>query len=150
MISDVEDKEEKKPTLFDMLSMIETVKTPWKDLTEDQQKAYAPYMINRFVSSKEIYAPAIAQIDTLKLTPEQHYALMCELVSNTHRNYFDYKAYKKSKDTDKNYDLLIWACSKEYEIGAREAKMYLEYMKQEVKDQLIQKWEESYKLQKKS
>jgi hypothetical protein len=150
MISDVEDKEEKKPTLFDMLSMIETVKTPWKDLTEDQQKAYAPYMINRFVSSKEIYAPAVAQIDTLKLTPEQHYALMCELVSNTHRNYFDYKAYKKSKDTDKNYDLLIWACSKEYEIGAREAKMYLESMKQEVKDQLIQKWEESYKLQKKS
>lgn len=150
MISDVEDKEEKKPTLFDMLSMIETVKTPWKDLTEDQQKAYAPYMINRFVSSKEIYAPAVAQIDTLKLTPEQHYALMCELVSNTHRNYFDYKAYKKSKDTDKNFDLLIWACSKEYEIGAREAKMYLESMKQEVKDQLIQKWEESYKLQKKS
>lgn len=150
MISDVEDKDEKKPTLFDMLSMIETVKTPWKDLTEDQQKAYAPYMINRFVSSKEIYAPAVAQIDTLKLTPEQHYALMCELVSNTHRNYFDYKAYKKSKDTDKNYDLLIWACSKEYEIGAREAKMYLESMKQEVKDQLIQKWEESYKLQKKS
>lgn len=150
MISDVEDKEEKKPTLFDMLSMIETVKTPWKDLTEDQQKAYAPYMINRFVSSKEIYAPAVAQIDTLKLTPEQHYALMCELVSNTHRNYFDYKAYKKSKDTDKNYDLLIWACSKEYEIGAREAKMYLESMKQEVKDQLIQKWEESYKMQKKS
>jgi len=150
MISDVEDKEEKKPTLFDMLSMIETVKTPWKDLTEDQQKAYAPYMINRFVSSKEIYAPAVAQIDTLKLTPEQHYALMCELVSNTHRNYFDYKAYKKSKDTDKNYDLLIWACSKEYEIGAREAKMYLESMKQEVKEQLIQKWEESYKLQKKS
>lgn len=150
MISDVEDKEEKKPTLFDMLSMIETVKTPWKDLTEDQQKAYAPYMINRFVSSKEIYAPAVAQIDTLKLTPEQHYALMCELVSNTHRNYFDYKAYKKSKDTDKNYDLLIWACSKEYEIGAREAKMYLESMKQEVKDQLLQKWEESYKIQKKS
>lgn len=150
MISDVEDKEEKKPTLFDMLSMIETVKTPWKDLTEDQQKAYAPYMINRFVSSKEIYAPAVAQIDTLKLTPEQHYALMCELVSNTHRNYFDYKAYKKSKDTDKNFDLLIWACSKEYEIGAREAKMYLEYMKQEVKDQLIQKWEESYKMLKKS
>lgn len=150
MISDVEDKEEKKPTLFDMLSMIETVKTPWKDLTEDQQKAYAPYMINRFVSSKEIYAPAVAQIDTLKLTPEQHYALMCELVSNTHRNYFDYKAYKKSKDTDKNFDLLIWACSREYEIGAREAKMYLESMKQEVKDQLIQKWEESYKLQKKS
>lgn len=150
MISDVEDKEEKKPTLFDMLSMIETVKTPWKDLTEDQQKAYAPYMINRFVSSKEIYAPAVAQIDTLKLTPEQHYALMCELVSNTHRNYFDYKAYKKSKDTDKKFDLLIWACSKEYEIGAREAKMYLEYMKQEVKDQLIQKWEESYKMLKKS
>ena len=150
MISDVEDKEEKKPTLFDMLSMIETVKTPWKDLTEDQQKAYAPYMINRFVSSKEIYAPAVAQIDTLKLTPEQHYALMCELVSNTHRNYFDYKAYKKSKDTDKNFDLLIWACSREYEIGAREAKMYLEYMKQEVKDQLIQKWEESYKMLKKS
>ncbi|MBO7691865.1 MAG: hypothetical protein J6T10_04425 [Methanobrevibacter sp.] len=150
MISNADDNEPKKPTLFDMLTMIETVKTPWKELTEDQQKAYAPYMINRFVSSKEIYAPAVAQIDTLKLTPEQHYAIMCELVSNTHRNYFDYKAYKKNKEPDKNYDLLVWACSKEYEIGAREAKMYLNDMKSEVKEQLIQKWEEPYKTLKKS
>jgi len=57
-----DDKEPKKPTLFDMLSIIETTKTPWNELTEDQQKAYNPFMINRFVSSKEIYAPAIAKI----------------------------------------------------------------------------------------
>ena len=142
----VEDDEPKKPTLFDMLSMLETAKTPWNELTEDQQKAYNPFMINRFVSSKEIYTPAVAQIDTLKLTPEQHYTLMCELVSNTHKNYFDYKAYKKEKSSksDKK-DLLIYAISNEYEIGNREAKMYLEQIPDEVLAKLASKWEDSYK-----
>jgi len=142
----VEDDEPKKPTLFDMLSMLETTKTPWNELTEDQQKAYNPFMINRFVSSKEIYAPAVAQIDTLKLTLEQHYTLMCELVSNTHRNYFDYKAYKKEKSSKSdNKDLLIYAISREYEIGNREAKMYLEQIPDEVLTKLASKWEDSYK-----
>jgi hypothetical protein len=146
MTFSVEDyKEPKKPTLFDMLSIIETTKTPWNELTEDQQKAYNPFMINRFVSSKEIYAPAIAQIDTLRLTPEQHYAIMCELVCGNRRNYFDYKSYKKEK-AEKNEDLLVFAISKEYEIGKREAKMYLKQMKSEILDKLAKKWEESFKM----
>lgn len=142
-----DDKEPKKPTLFDMLTIIETTKIPWKELTEDQQKAYNPFMINRFVSSKELYAGAIAQIDTMRLTPEQHYTLMCELVCGNRRNYFDYKAYKKEK-AEKNEDLLVFAISKEYEIGKREAKMYLKQMKSEILDKLAQKWEESFKMTK--
>ena len=140
----VEDKEEKKTSLFDMLSMIETVKTPWNELTEDQQKAWNIFMINRFISSKDVYAPVIAQIDTLKLTPEQHYTLLCEVVANNHKHYFDYKAYKKEKPS-KNEELLIYACSKEYEIGKREAKMYLEQMNDEIKSKLMKKWEDHFK-----
>ena len=49
---------------------------------------------------------------------------------------------EKASDDDK---LLIWACSQEYEIGFREAKMYLEQMPTDVKEELKAKWEESYK-----
>lgn len=142
----MENDEPKKPTFFDLLTILETVKTPWSELTEDQQKAYNPYMINRFVSSKEIYAPAVAQIDSMKLTPAQHYMIMCDLISNTRKNYFDYKAYKKDKSakSDKT-ELLLYAIEKEYEIGKREAKSYLEQIPMDVLNKLQNKWEDSYK-----
>lgn len=140
----------KKPTMFDLLTILETTKIPWNELTEEQQKAYNPYMINRFVSSKEIYVPAIAQIDTMKLTPEQHYTLLCELISNAHKNYFDYKSYKKKDKKDKySEDLVIYACCKEYEIGNREAKMYISMMPQSDIEKLATKWEDCYKHEKK-
>ena len=63
------------------------------------------------------------------------------------KHYFNYKAYKTEKASDDD-KLLIWACSKEYEIGFREAKMYLEQMPNEVKEELKSKWEESYKYNK--
>lgn len=144
MISNTEDKDEKKPTMFDMLNIIETTKTPWNELTEDQQKVWNPYMVNRFISSKEIYLPIIAELDTLTLTPEQHYTLVCQFVSNNHKHYFDYKSYKKEKVATSD-ELLIYACSKEYEISKKEAKMYLENMKSEAKVQLKTKWEEHWK-----
>lgn len=141
------DDEPKKPTFFDLLTILETTKTPWLELTEDQQKAYNPYMINRFVSSKEIYTQAVAQIDTMKLTPAQHYAIMCDLISNTRRNYFDYKAYKKKEKTSKtdNTDLILYAIEREYEIGKKEAKYYMSQIPEEVLDKLATKWEDAYK-----
>lgn len=135
----------KKTSLFDLLNLIETEKTPWNELTEEQQKAYNPYMINRFVSSKEVYTGIISQLDILKLTPEQHYTIMCEIISNARKNYFDYKAYKK-ENLSKNEELYLFAISKEYEIGKKEAKTYLKQMKKEVLDKLAQKWEESFKM----
>lgn len=135
--------EEKKCSLYDMILIAESVKTPWKDLTEEQQKLWTPYVINRFISSRDEYAPLIAMVEKYKLTPEQHYTFICSLIDGRRKHYFNYKAYKTDKATD-DEKLLIWACSKEYEIGAREAKMYLADMKDDVKNDLKAKWKDSY------
>lgn len=143
--SNVEPNEdtEKKCTLFDMISIAESIKTPWKDLTEDQQKLWNPYIINRFISSRNEYAPLIALLSKYNLTPEQHYTFICSIIDGSRKHYFNYQAYKKDKISEDD-KLLVWACSKEYEIGFREAKMYLADMKQDVKDKLKEKWKDSY------
>lgn len=141
--------EEKKCSLYDMILIAESVKTPWQDLTEEQQKLWTPYVINRFISSRDEYAPLIAMVEKYKLTPEQHYTFICSLIDGRRKHYFNYKAYKTDKATD-DEKLLIWACSKEYEIGSREAKMYLADMKDDVKDALKAKWKDSYDFTQKS
>lgn len=141
--------EEKKYSLYDMILIAESVKTPWQDLTEEQQKLWTPFVINRFISSREEYAPLIAMVEKYKLTPEQHYTFICSLIDGSRKHYFNYKAYKTDKATD-DEKLLIWACSKEYEIGAREAKMYLADMTDDVKDTLKAKWKDSYDFVQKS
>lgn len=141
--------EEKKCSLYDMILIAESVKTPWQDLTEEQQKLWTPYVINRFISSREEYAPLIAMVEKYRLTTEQHYTFICSLIDGRRKHYFNYKAYKTDKATD-DEKLLIWACSKEYEIGAREAKMYLADMKDDVKNALKAKWKDSYDFSQKS
>ena len=95
------------------------------------------------------YAPLIAMVEKYRLTPEQHYTFICSLIDGRRKHYFNYKAYKTDKSTD-DEKLLIWACSKEYEIGAREAKMYLADMKDDVKNALKAKWKDSYDFTQKS
>ena len=55
--------EEKKCSLYDMILIAESVKTPWQDLTEEQQKLWTPFVINRFISSREEYAPLVAMVE---------------------------------------------------------------------------------------
>lgn len=135
--------EEKKWSPYDMLLIAESVKTPWNELSEAQQKAYEPYLTNQFVSSREEYAPLVAMISKYNLTPEQHYTFMCNIIDGSRKHYFDHKAYKKIKLED-DEKLLIWATEKEYEIGKREAMSYIKDMPELTKTKLKEKWKDSY------
>lgn len=140
-----EPAEEKEKTigLFDVLNMIEGQKTPWNRLDDGYKKAYSQFMINRFVSSQPLYCPIVAELSCQQLTDEQHYLILCNVVTGNRKHWFNYKAYKKEK-VEKDLDELIFACCKEYEIGHREAKMYINNLEETVKDQLRAKWAESY------
>lgn len=143
--------EEKKTTLYDMILLAESIKTPWKDLTEEQQKMWNPFMVNRFISSRPEYTQIISMLSKYNLSNEDHYNFICGLIDPSRKHYFDYKAYKKKdqkKEDEIDEKLLIYACCQEYEIGAREAKMYLEQMPLSVKTALKEKWEEKFKFEK--
>lgn len=138
---------EKKIGLFDCIGMIEGEKLPWNDLSDDYHKAYSQFMINRFISSKEAYIPIIDEVSRLKLTDEQHYGILCSFIANNRRHYFDYKAYKKEKE-ETDVQLLTFAIAKEYELGYREAKMYINKLDDTVKTKLKSKWKDLYDSQK--
>lgn len=137
--------EEKEKTigLFDVLSMIEGQKLPWAKLSDEYKKAYNQYMINRFISSNELYVPIVAELSTMQMTDEQHYLILCNTVAGNRKHWFNYKAYKKEK-SEKDLDMLIFAVCKEWELGRRESKMYINNLTDTVKDKLRDKWGESY------
>lgn len=139
------DEKEKIIGLFDVLNMIDGPRTPWAELSDDYKKAYSQFMINRFVSSIELYVPIVAKLSETKgLTDEQHYFILTNTIDPHRKHWFNYKTYKKEK-TEKDQLLLEYAVCREYEIGRREAKMYINNLAEVVKDKLRTKWEEVYK-----
>ena len=60
---------------------------------------------------------------------------MTHAIPTGRKLWFNYKAFKKEKQ-DKDEEFLIWAVSKEYEIGKREAKTYIELLTDDEKAQL--------------
>lgn len=136
-------EKEKKIGMFDVINMIEGAKIPWKDLTDDYKKSISQFMINRFVSSKELYLPLLDKVSTMKLSDEQYYELLCSFIDNKRKHYFDYKAYKKDKKDDAT-ELLVYAYTKEYECGNREAKREINKLSEEVKSKLKSKWQDVF------
>ena len=70
-----------------------------------------------------------------RLTNEQHYTILYTWVKRT-KHYFNYNAYK-SENIDKN---LVLAVKKEYDIGNREARRYIDLLTEETKAALLKKW----------
>lgn len=135
--------DDKKYNLFDILAIIEGPKTPWNDLPDELKNQYSAFMINRFISSKDVYLPIIEKLSTLKVTDQQHYEILCNAISGSRRHFFDYKSYKKEK-VGKDEEFLIFALSKEYEIGKREAKTYINKINESEKTYLKNKWTDLY------
>jgi len=129
--------------IIEILNTIESKKTDWSDLPDDFKSMYSQMIINRFISSRENYTPFVAYLDTLNLTDEYHYKLLCEVVDGSRRHYFDYKAYRKSK-VDKKSLVIMYAIQKEYEVGSRDCKYYFDNINNSVKEQLYEKWRDKY------
>lgn len=139
---------EKKISLFDVLNEIESKQRDWNELGEDFHKAYSQFMINRFISSKKNYVGAIELLTKYKLPDEIHYEY-CRSLLNQQKHYFDYKAYKNTKEVD---ELAIYALRHEYEISLRDAQSYYDMLMDETHtggvetlNNLKSKWEQHYK-----
>jgi len=128
--------------VIDILSLLENKQFEWNELAEDVQKSYNQFMINRFVSSKIQYVNVLAEVARYKMTNEQHYNLVKDLIAKQ-KHYFNYKAYKKAKDNPTD-DLLIFAIKKELEVGKREAESYIEFLSETDIKEVKAKWKPIY------
>jgi len=142
-----EEEKVKSVGLFDILGMIEGEKIEWKLLPAEFHKAYSQFMVNRFISSKDVYVNIAEKLSTMRISDEHHYTIVCAVVMGNRKHYFNYKSYKKEK-VSKEEGLLIFALSKEYEIGKREAKTYINTISTEERNRLLIKWKDLYDLEK--
>lgn len=147
---DVEREESKdKPGLFKLIDLISREKTPWSELSADYKKIYSQFIINRLISSNEIFAKLIAEIACKKMSDEEHYLILCNLLNRRMRFSFNFKPYKKSKPDRKDYDELIYAVRREYEVGLKDAKFFINNLKDEELDSLKTKWASSFEEERK-
>lgn len=127
--------------LFELLDNFGSKKiTEWDELSEELQKGYNQFMINRFLSSYDYLVPILGLISTRKLSNKSHFTVLMELVKPM-KHYFNYKVYKKSEIDE----LLLKSILKEYDCGIREAKNYMTYISKEEKEELIEKYTDFFK-----
>lgn len=139
-----DDEKPKKASLFDYIRFIEQ-KKPWKELSEEDQKGYSPFMINRLISSRDQFTEIISKIDTLKMNAEQHYTFLTTIMETKTKIRFDLDSYKKQK-VDEDEKLTIFAIRKEYQVGTREAKSYINMISDQERLKLLDKWKDYYEL----
>jgi hypothetical protein len=114
-------------TIFDFFKQVTTDKKPWSSFTEDEQKAFNPYMLHKIVSMTEAYIGVANIGQSLPyIDKEKIYKFYCELLPKKSV----YSKYIKGTKTKANEDLLKYI-SKFYECSFREAEEYISIMKKE-------------------
>lgn len=118
-------KTNKPATIFDHLAGISQKKKPWDKLSEADQKSFAPYIINRWLS---MHPDIIETVDAL-----QQYTIGPLNKKHVYQLYYDIlpKAsvrakYIKGKKVNKYNKDLISFVKDHYQINSREAEEYVD------------------------
>ena len=116
----------KKPaTIFDHIAGISQRKKPWDKLSEADQKSFAPYIINRWLS---MHPDIIVTVDALQqytigpLSKKHVYQLYYDILPNASVR----AKYIKGKKVNKNNKELINFLKDHYQINSREAEEYVD------------------------
>ena len=131
-------------TIIDWMNQLLVHKKKWEDFTEDEQKKFSPFIINRWLSMDKDFLEIVNYFQKYAigtLEPREVYKWYCDVLPRGKR----FNKYIKGK-TDKKYDKeLIDMISNHFECSKLQTKEYLELiLKQELKEIL-----EKYGLDKK-
>ena len=118
----------KPATIFDHISGITSKKKAWNKLSEADQKSFAPYIINRWLS---MHPDLIETIDMLQrytigpLSKKHVYQLYYDVLPNANVR----AKYIKGKKMDKYNKDLVNFVKDNYQINSREAEEYVDLFK---------------------
>ena len=121
-------------TIFNWINEILVSKKHWDDFTEDEQKKFSPFIINRWLSMDKDFLEIVNffqkySIGTLE--PREVYKWYCDMLPMGKR----FNKYIKGKK-DKKYDFqLINTMTTHFECSKSQVKDYLELIH---KDELIE------------
>ena len=121
-------------TIFDWINQILVKKTHWNEFTDDDQKKFSPFIINRWLSMDNEFLEIVNffqkySIGTLE--PREVYKWYCDILPKGKR----FNKYIKGK-RDKKYDKeLLVLVSKHFEVSKNESKSYIDLLsKKDIKE----------------
>jgi hypothetical protein len=103
--------------IFDFLNEISYNKREWKEFTPEQQAAFDPYMIHRFISMKQDYIEVVNEIQFTPMPKDILYNLWCKILPKK-KTFFRYIKPKKGKINPKLINIL----AKRFALSEREIK----------------------------
>ena len=120
-------------TIFDWINQILVTKTHWDEFTEDEQKKFSPFIINRWLSMDKEFLEIVNYFQKYSigtLEPREVYKWYCDILPKGKR----FNKYVKAKN--KKYDKkMIDIISNHFEVSKKETKDYIDLLnKKEIKE----------------
>lgn len=116
-------------SIFDHVKTVCTSKTPWSELSEEDQKSWNVFMINRILSMNTDYLDVVDIVQMhSNMSPEAVYTFYCEILP---KGYRFIPFLKKGSNTG-----LIKAVAAYYQISKREAREYIKLLPEEELSQI--------------
>ena len=121
-------------TIFDWINQMLVTKKHWDEFTEDEQKKFSPFIINRWLSMDKDFIEFVnifQQYAIGTLEPREVYKWYCDVLPRGKR----FNKYIKGK-RDKKYDKeMINVISNHFEVSKQESKDYIDLLdKKEIKE----------------
>ena len=121
-------------TIFDWINQLLVYKKPWDSFTEEEQKKFSPFIINRFLSMDKDFLEIVNVFQKYAigtLEPREVYKWYCDILPRGKR----FNKYIKGK-RDKKYDKeMINIISNHFEVSKKESKDYIDLLdKKEIKE----------------
>ena len=122
-------------TIFDWINQILVKKTHWNEFTEDEQKKFSPFIINRWLSMDKDFLEIVNffqkySIGTLE--PREVYKWYCDMLPRGKR----FNKYNKGKKDKKYNTELIDIMVMHFECSKSQVKDYLDLIH---KDELMER-----------
>ena len=111
-------------SIFDHAKDISTTKTPWSELSEEDQKSWNIFMVNRILSMNVDYIDLVDIVQMhSNMPPEAIYNFYCHILP---KGYRFIPFMKKGGNTG-----LIKAVAAHYQVSRREAREYIKLLPQD-------------------
>tara|TARA_R100000742_G_C4180108_1_gene15525 strand:+ start:111 stop:530 length:420 start_codon:yes stop_codon:yes gene_type:complete len=126
-------------TVFDWVNQLLVNKKHWNDFTEDEQKKFSPFIINRFLSMDKEFIEIVNYFQKYAigtLEPREVYKWYCDVLPRGKR----FNKYIKAKIDKKYNSELVDIISNHFEISRLETKEYLKLIHKDELTEILEKY----------
>jgi len=121
-------------TPFDFLKKVHDKKLKWEDLTEDQQKVYNTFIINRALSFNSNYLDIVNRIQHYTPTPKESFKYFQSMTNDK----FRYNKWIKGQKIKSFNPQLLTLVSDYFECSSKQAEDYLNVLEKKEVKQLLE------------